>query len=349
MEVKEAYDLIGSIIIKGFIQSKFSCGELFCVLKSISDKEYGLLDNYVRPEDKSGSSASKLAVSTYFLNGINMIPDRDTKIQQMISFYKNLPVTIISRMISVVEDLHYTFLEAIEYLEGFCYTKYSRVLWKSIGLSVSSGMNVSGIQGSEVFGINNIQENWILINRGMDDEEAYGRDFHLSTMVASSFNPKGVKVISNNFEFHRKEVEEARKDIAKYGYDKKRIEEQRRENEWTAPIKTREDLVRELNRQMRGEKDKHDQFIDVWIERQKKQAEDTKLRIEEEQKAFRAKLDEKFSSINVEESAPVSSEYVEEIMKKRRVTSASIESVDKIQDKDKFIKKVGSQIIRSFD
>jgi hypothetical protein len=197
--------------------------------------------------------------------------------------------------------------------------------------------------------MNSVQENWTIINKRLDDEDAYGRDLNFALLVASSMNPKGTKVISRNYDFHRKELEELREDIAKYGYDRKRVEEQKKEALWTAPIKSREDLVRELYRQMSGKKDKHDLFIEAWIKQQRDAAERAKEQAEARQQEFRAKIKDIDLSA-VEDSKPISTSDLNKILAQRKSemsVSAPMVVHDEREEKDRYIRKMSSTIIRS--
>jgi hypothetical protein len=200
-------------------------------------------------------------------------------------------------------------------------------------------------------GVNAVQENWIVINKRLDEEDVYDRELNLSLMVASAMNPKGTKVISRNHDFHKRELEELREDIAKYGYDRKRVEEQQEKAAWTAPIKSREDLVRELYRQMSGKKDRHDLFIDEWIKQQKVAAEKAKQQVEERQREFRTKLREVDLS-SVEESKPISTAELNKVLAKKRVSDVGpgvtqpIIDVNENEDKERFLKKISATVIR---
>lgn len=343
MEVKEAYGYIEKLITHGFLTVGLDFGGLYIVLKSMNDKEVANLSYYINEEDSRSDFLYKLCFSTLSISGENILRDRNDRVKEIKEFYRCIPSILIRRIVDAIGDLNKIYIESLNYLEGFCYTSKSRHLWKLW----DQDKNIYGIPGSDQLGINNVQENWIIINKQLDSEEEYDREFNLSVLVASSFNAKGAKTISRNYDFHKKELKELRDEIAKYGYDKKRVEEQTKKDRWTAPVKGREDLVRELYRQMRGEKDKHDLFIDKWVEGQKRKAEDARKQAEERQKTYRKKLED-IDLTQLEDSRPVSVEEIEKIKKSRsKTTSKYMSAYEDSDQEDRFIKKISARVIKN--
>jgi hypothetical protein len=345
--VEQAYDSLEKILLYGFITVGVSYGDSHFLFKNITDKEYANLDLYRGVDDTKSDVLYHLAFCTVFINGRNFLDDRFNSIRELIAFYFSTPISVIIKIRDAIQRLNTEYLSAIKFLEGFCYTDRSRYLWKV--LDINNRSKYLGISGLDSVGMNSVQENWVLINKRLDDEEAYGRDFNFALLVASSMNPKGTKVLSRNYDFQKKELEELRGDIAKYGYDRKRIEDQKKAAVWTAPIKSRDDLVRELYRQMSGKKDKHDLFIEAWIRKQREEAEKVKDQVEERQREFRAKIQETDLS-KVEGSKPISTSDLNKILAKNRATVAVSSPMvvhDEREDKDRYIRKMSSTIIRS--
>jgi hypothetical protein len=189
------------------------------------------------------------------------------------------------------------------------------------------------------------------VNKNLDEEEAYAKDFNLALIVASAYNGKGAKSMSRTFEAHRKELDELREEIAKYGYDKRReTEEKKIADGWSAPLRTKEDLVKELYREMSGDKDKHDLFIERWMQQQKDAAEEAKRLTEERQKEFRDKFDAVGPEF-MEGSRPVSAEEMKKIIDRHKVVKESgvsqfISSVEGTDNKERFLKKISATVIR---
>jgi len=269
MDVKVAYSFIESILTQGFLSLGLKCGDNFIVFKTLTEKEYRNLKYLCPVGDEKLEKIIRLSLSTFMINSENMLINRNDKIEVLKDFYSNLPLMAIKLLLDNITTLHTKYISSLRYFEGFCYTDKSRYLWKTLSNSDPTTCSFSGIEGTENCGMNLVQENWVNINNKFDEEEIYERDFNLSLMISSSMNPKGSKAISISYKNSRDEIEDVRSQIAHYGYDKKRYVEERKASKWSKPIKTREDLVRELEKQIRGEKDHHDLFIEQWVKNKK--------------------------------------------------------------------------------
>jgi len=345
MDVSTAYEKLEKVITQGFVTEKLSVLGHDLVLKTITDKEASIVGYYTDDTDTLEVHTHQMAMSTFILDGVNVLRDRDNTLKDVARFYKGSSTVFSSIVSSAIKDLNESFMEAIKFLEGFCYTSTSRFLWRSVG---EQGMYrfLSGIPGAENLGINSVQQNWAIINRQMDEEESYNREFGLSILVASAFNAKGAKVVQKGYEAQRKLLVETREAIAEYGYDKNRYEKEKEKSKWTAPLRTREDLVRELYRQMRGEKDTHDLFIEKWIDQQRKKAEEAKQQAVQRQQEYRARLEE-LDLTQLEGSRPVSLEEVKKAKERQRADANKyMSSTVDVGLKDRFIKKISSRVIR---
>lgn len=346
METIEAYNNIEDIIAKGFLSELLEYEGIKIVLKNITDKEFNMLP-YFSGSESEHNVFYKLAFATYMINGVNYIKNRSSNVEELANFYRDVPSPFLSVLLEVLEDLHLNYLESSRFLEGFSYTNKSRNLWKSISNNLFV-INPYGIEGIESLGINSVQENWVIINKQLDAEESYKVQFNLSILVASSFNGKGAKSISNNFEARQKDIEEYRETISKYGYDKKRVEEERN-SEWSPQLRTREDLVHELEKQMRGEKDKHDLFMEEWYARQRQRSEEAKRNALERHKLLAAKFEE--VDLDSEPSRAATEEELNRISRPIRNPGASVshDAYRKKEDEERFLSKMSSKVIRAKD
>jgi hypothetical protein len=349
MDVLEGYDYLEKIITYGFLPSTVRYKDNVIVFKTISDKEYKQISFYNSGGDYNWS-LYRLAFSTFMINGSNCLNNREEAINKLLEFYSKIPITGYLKFLQDVDELHNIYLDSLKFLEGFCYTGSSRVLWRVFDTSVADTSYYYGIPGIKNVGLNNAQENWIVINKQLDEEEDYNTQFRLSLMVASSFNGKGAQQIGSRFDFHKKELDDLREEIAKYGYDKRRIEKKKEEDGWAQPLRTREELVKELNRQMSGDKDKHDQFLDKCIEGERRRAEDAKTAAAEKQKQFRDNLKNDVDLTKMEGSRIATAEEIKELFnkdkKKELPGSMASSAFEGMNSKERILKKVGKTKIK---
>ncbi|MCX7914295.1 MAG: hypothetical protein N2511_06900 [Thermodesulfovibrionales bacterium] len=308
MKVEEAYKNLEKIICYGFLYKKVVIDDFVLVIKSITDREYNkILSTSISNDDITLIS---LAYCTAFINKINLFNNRDNNILKLVEYYKRVPFCFIDKLINIVKDTNELYLDSIEYLEGFSYSERSRYLWSVLDPYKRSSF--VGIEGIDEVGLNDVIENWIHINKKLDEEKEYNKSLDLTLLIVGAYNYKAARSLSKSYETHRKELEELRAEICKYGYSRKReIENDKKREEWTAPLLTREDLVKELYRQASGYKDKHDLFIEEWIRRQKEKADKVRKEVEEKQKSYRNKIEKENKELEI--SRPVTEDELKKI------------------------------------
>lgn len=346
MKVQEAYNNLEKIITHGFLSVRMEWRGLSILLKSMTDKEYDQMRMLCDEKDFESSKIYSLCFCTAFLGHNNAFELRKSNFEELVNFYKELPDAFMRKVAGAVREINNKYLESVDYLEGFSYTRKSRYLWKIFDPMHRS--EHTGISGIECTGLNSVQENWIAINKGLDDEDEYEKDLNLHLLTAGSMNSKGANAVQKNFQARKNEMQELREEIARYGYDKKRQEENTKKREqWTAPLKSKEDLVKELERQMKGHKDRHDLFIDEWVRRQSESAERAKEEAERKRRAFREQV-ESVDWEHMEESKPVTAEEMERLLDKRSERPGAGKYMSAYEDKGKkerVIKKLSTTVI----
>ena len=342
MESDQAYPVIERIITQGFLTAEVRVNGSYVVLKSMTDRESSMLDLYRDRKDALTDLTCKLSFCTFSVDGESMLDTRSEAVPRLMKLYADAPTSMVSALNGAIKQVSEHYYDVLEFLEGFCYTDKSRYLWR-----VYKEDGLLSFPGARVAGLNAVQENWAFVNRQMDEEDEYGKQFHLFLMVASSMNSKGAKAISRNYDSQREELEDLRSEIRKWGYDKKRIEEEQKRAEWTAPMRSREDTVRELYRQMRGDKDKHDLFIDKWMERQRARAEEMKQRATNRSREFRESMQADPMSLDVEDSRMATPEEIEALSSAPMAyTSKYMSAFERAGQDDRFIKKISTRVIR---
>lgn len=346
MQVEEAYENLERIIIYGFLSVRISFNGHDLLIKNISDKEYQQMLMFCSDTDRMRLNLFSLAYCTVSIDGENLLEKRNENISQIIGFYKKSSALFIVKIVEAINELNTTYMESLDYLEGFCYSNRSRYLWGVVDPYNRS--QYTGIRGLDVIGVNSAVESWISINKKLDDEQEYTKSLNNTILIVGATNYKSAKMLSKNYEKHTEELQELRDDVCKYGYDKKRIEENdKKREEWIAPLKSREDLVRELYRQMSGKKDRHDLYIDKWIENQKKKAEVAKKNVEERQIAFRKKIEETDLDL-LEPSKPISSNDLNKLLenKNKRSNNTYMRNKEDDEIKERVYKRLSAKVIR---
>lgn len=156
-----------------------------------------------------------------------------------------------------------------EAFEPYLYTKDSRILWNKFKAKQQTGECLFEKP------TNYYQTSWISWNleedRRLDSKEEWDR----TMLLASSFNPKGVKEIREKWYREEKELDARRESILNAFLDKKGIVNGgRRETET-------ERLQREFAMWVKGEEDEHDKIVRGYKEQMMQGIEEHKRREEE--------------------------------------------------------------------
>jgi hypothetical protein len=268
----------------------------------------------------------------------NVLCNRIENIPYLYEHFGRIPESLFRKMIESLNTVRSASYDCLRYLEGFSYS--TRGAWRVMVNDLPSRVEHTGIPGTSELGLNAHQENWIVINRTLDYEEEYNKDFSLSLLVASASNPKGSRHVRNQFDSSKKMAEDRRKKLIKEGF----IDTHKWAPEgWAASVDTAEELVAELERQMTGVKDRHDIFMEKYMEKIREKAAKKAQEAEERLKQLREGREDFFIDGSQHILTP------EETKKLMRKSKSNVELVPEQiitpEDKDKFYKKIGARVL----
>jgi hypothetical protein len=347
LDKKQAYEALSDLIFKGFLTTELDLdGELF-VFKTVNEREFELIKLLSgSPETKGYSDRFNsyfLAYSLIVSQGKNCLEHRDQHIAELLNVMGDIPAMLYRKILENLNTLRKDSYDSLRYLEGFLYTRQSRKTWQSLNGVLPSSTEATGIPGTGSLGLNIFQENWVSVNKSMDVEEQHNRDFYLALMVASASNPKGSRSIRNNHETQAHSIEERREKLARVGFiDTKDWSEEG----WAAPVDTAEELVAELERQMAGKKDRHDIFMEKYLNGLREEADRRAKAAEERLKKARESYDNVFIMGDQRELTP---EETKELMGRKTPTVVSVKDEGEVnpEDQNKFYNKIGKRVLTS--
>ena len=343
-----AYHALADLIYRGALFAHTELAGYPFVFKTLSEVEY----NYIKI--KAGSpdrldynvrfNLIYLAHSVFMVNGENvLLGNREEKLSLLTKFFQAIPNILCDKIIEEVTGLKADFSEIDKFVEGFCYTQQSRQKWELLDNRQVNDDHFTGIPGTKTIGLNSFQENWLQINRALDQEEAYNQELSLALIVASASNPKGSRKMRAQHDSSLQKSKDKRKKIAKEGFGYKTSW---KEGGWSAPTDTAEELVAELERQMSGKKDKHDLVISNYLEGLKNASESFKL--EEQQKMQESVDRHKDEPMITGTQRVLTNEEVKAMMASRSDVSVKVlpsEEADTAEQQDHFYKKIGTNIL----
>jgi len=344
MERDTAYLTLSDLIFKGFLTAEMSIDGRSFIFKTINDKEFDLIKMYTGDPKVKGYQVRFntycLIFSLLVMNNENILMNRERNVRELYNFFMGFPEKLFSKILNDLNTLRLYAFESLKFIEGFSYTDLSRNSWKSLNGYLPSASEFTGVAGTSEMGLNIFQESWVLINRSLDDEEQFNREFSMALMISSSMNPKGARSIRSCHDSTMKMAEDRRKKLAKTGF----IDNRKWSAEgWAAPVDTVEELVAELEREMTGVKDKHDLFIEGYMKKMRDQAEKKTKEAEDRIKKIREGQEEAFIDGSQRILTPEESRAL--FNKKQPTLQTAMEENVTEEDRNKFYKKIGARVL----
>lgn len=343
---KEAYQKLSDVIYKGFLTMGLELSDKFYVFKTVNEKEYDLIKLYAGIKDKNYTSRFNmyfLIHSIFLIDGESVLKNRSDKIKELYEFVNNIPSLLYARISEELSALRSISEEVVDFLEGFSYTNQSRKMWRLIKNNLPNSESLTGIPGTGSIGLNIYQENWILINKMLDEEEKYDHDFSLAVLVASASNPKGSRSMSSRHDAYKQTNKEHREKLAREGSSQ---EQKWKPSGWAAPVGTAEELVDELMRQMEGKKDKHDLFVEKHMKNLREKADKQVKEAEQKLEEIRKKRAEEGGPSIISSQRELTQEESDRLMSKKSNNLLLISDKEsQKEEQTRFFKKVGSKIL----
>jgi hypothetical protein len=344
----DAYKIVSDMVEKGFITVGVNLSGISFVFKTINDEEYKLIKLHSGIQtDGHGLKFNTffLAFSVLLVDGENVLSDRSKHIKILYDFFSRIPLSLHTKIIFELEALKEDIIGATKFLEGFCYTGHSRILWKERKTSPNRD-EFTGIKGTESLGMNFCQGFWVRLNRTLDEEDAYNEQFSFASLIASASNPKGTRILKSKHDGTLQAIEGKRKKLAREGSipDKPIWTPEG----WAAPVDTAEELVAELERQMRGYKDKHDLFIENYI--RQLQEREARIKAEKEKKQAEYRERTKDEALITGSQRALTPQETKEMLEKSRVKPNNLmilpsEEIADPQQRDRYFRKIGSKVL----
>ncbi len=272
MEVAEAYGVIDRVLTDGVYLARADLGGLPVIIRALSEAEFEFLRNSIQglPYDKLVLHlASSCLVSIAGHNVLDYVKkDRYTIFDLMESFPSNFPGAIAE----MHSELRSRLNLASQFWEGFCSSNYSRRLWRIREENV--GPRFSGIPGLEDTPRYTIQYYWSMYNRQIDFRDERSHQYQMTLIQASAMNPKGAEKLMNRRSRELEDLEVERKQLVIAGI-RSNLEDLKAADldGWAGRITSTDQLIKEFKRMAEGEKDKHDQFIEEYKEKKRRERE----------------------------------------------------------------------------
>ena len=272
-EVKpEVYKDVEPMLFRGFLTISADIRGVPFVFKSLNHHEFEMIRFMGDFRDKGltdGFWDIFLAYGVFMVGGVNVLPTRDQYIPTISETFKALPGPAKNKIVRYLSELNRRASNAVTLVEAYATENYSRYYWAQFKGMDPTSTSVSGIDGTSKLGMNWAQQVWRALNYFEDRNEEHEREWENAKFVGSCMAGKGISKVYNQDTDRRTKAKEerlARKDkVLRQVLLGERPDEAQKQfpGAIVTVAKTVEDLASQLERDLRGEKDWHDQVVEA--------------------------------------------------------------------------------------
>ena len=270
------YNPLEKMLYRGFLTSEVEVGGVPIVLKTLNQNEVDLCDLHAFSLSGTWEDAAaySLAYSTLFLNHVNVLPSRHDWIPTLAAAYRDMPSSVLISLLVVANNLNEKASASLRNVQGYAYGPASRQMWYMLkGTNLCDPM-ITGVTGTDTIGLNMHQRLWAYFNHSEDEDTQYLQMYSLTKFIVSPHAPKDVKRIDGE-DKKRMRTREGRRKALYEGADPNLVTE---DNQIRISDETAEELLEQMERTVRGEKD----FHDMVIEEHRKKVRDAYIKQREE-------------------------------------------------------------------
>lgn len=275
----EVYRDVGPLIFRGFLTVPAQIGEATFVFKSLNHHEFDFL-RLMGVMEKGTSYKhwdTLLAYNVFMIDGQNVLVDRERYIPRIIEMFDQMDLKPKQRIIRYMSEINRRANNAVLLSECYATENYSRYRWaqlKGVDLCATAS---TGIPGSQNLGMNWAQLTWRAVNYYDDLHEQNEREWENAKFIGACFaGSKGLqKVNQHDLDRRQKEKDErfARKDkiLREVLLGEKQAEKLKQlHGAVLTGAHSVEELASQLEKDLRGEKDWHDQVVEAHTDRIKR-------------------------------------------------------------------------------
>lgn len=269
---QEVFRDVEPLLFRGFLTQPADINGVTFVFKSINHREYELIGlatggDFSKPSKVQAYYNLFLAYCVLMVDGQNVLTQRDQQIAELAKFFSELPVGAQKKVIRHLSEVNRRASKAVVLTEAFSMEPQSRLRWAQLRDIDMTSVASTGFPGSELLGMNWGQLTWRALNFYEDQRIQSEADWENAKFVASSMAGKGMSKVHSadrdRRDKERKERIERRDKILRFAILGEPMDKP--SSPTGAPMKvasTVAELADQLEKDLKGEKDWHDQVVE---------------------------------------------------------------------------------------
>jgi hypothetical protein len=268
----EIYRDVESLLFRGFLILPAEINGVRFLFKSINHREFeylqwtsGTLGGMLGKSMDRYYSAF-MAYGVFMIDGQNILPDRDQWLPKLQDVFSGFPVGARGKIIRYLSEVNSKAAGAVTLTEAYQMESYSRFRWAQYrGLDPMSSTS-TGILGTDRLGLNFSQLVWRALNYYEDTRDSAEREWDNAKFIGSCFAGKGIQKIYNQDKDRRqKERDERvkrRDQLIRQVVLREDPDKVKDNGRYVMKVaRSVEELADQLEKNLRGEKDWHDEVV----------------------------------------------------------------------------------------
>jgi hypothetical protein len=283
------YRDVESLLFRGFLILPGEINGVQFVFKSINHHEFDHLQ-WASGLWVGGKSIERyysmfISYGVFMVDGQNILPERDRWVPEIVEMFLGLSPEARSKIINYLSEVNQKASGAVTLTEAYQMELNSRFRWaQHKGLDLSSPM-CTGVEGSDKLGLNYAQLVWRALNYYDDLRESAEREWDNAKFIGSCFAGKEIRKIYNQDKDRRqKEREERvkrRDQLIRQVVLRESPEETEKKGRYVMNVaRSVEELAGQLEKDLRGEKDWHDEVVAKEEERIRRQIQERQQKLQ---------------------------------------------------------------------
>jgi len=279
----EVYKDVEPLLFRGFLTQGVEINDVHFVFKSLNHHEFELIRMH-GGSLKNGTPTQRfwdtfLAYGVLMVDGINVLPNRDQHLSTLAKTFADFQSSVKQRIVRHLSEINRRASNAVTLTECYATEKQSRYRWyQSKNMDLTSTA-ITGISGTSNLGLNWAQLIWRALNQFEDQKEDLEHNWDHAKFIGSCSAGKGISKIYNQDNQRRKQEREdilSRKDelLRHVLFGEPMHSKQLKDGAVWVTARTTEELMNQLDRDLRGEKDWHDHIVQETEARMRKTEED---------------------------------------------------------------------------
>lgn len=268
----EVYRDVERLLFKGFLTLPGEINDVPFVFKSLNHNEFDNLQWVTGGMESRDRRSLERYYSTFLAHGVFMIDGQNILLEQakwipkLVETFEALPMSAKSKIIRYLSQVNRKATNAITLTEAYQMEVSSRFRWAQLkGLDLMSS-GCTGVQGTESLGMNFAQLVWRALNSYEDTRDQAEREWDYAKFIGGCFvGGKEIRKVHNQDQERRKKEKEnrlERKDkILRQILLGEDPEDEKKGRTVKIVARTVEELASQLERDLRGEKDWHDEVV----------------------------------------------------------------------------------------